>query len=30
MMKQTGLDLNLGMKKSRKREFLKQMKQVVP
>ena len=28
-MKQTALDLNLGLKKTRKREFLEQMEQVV-
>ena len=29
-MKQTALDLNLSLKKTRKREFLEQMNQVVP
>ena len=29
-MKQTALDLNLSLKKTRKREFLEQMDQVVP
>ena len=29
-MKQTALNLNLSLKKTRKREFLEQMEQVVP